>query len=95
MQYCKTKTTTSVAAAHAAETSVPAAAAPTKSRIMGVDAARGLALLGMLAVHVFPDFNDNGTPTIPWMVEHGKSLATFVLLVPLQTLWFVALGWIG
>jgi uncharacterized membrane protein len=72
--------TMSGAVAHAAETLVPAAGAPTKSRIMGVDATRGLAVLGMMAVHVFPDFNVDGTPTITLAVAAGRSAATFALL---------------
>src|SRR5512135_334044 len=80
MEHSEPETTTHGTAVLAAEPSVPPAGAPTKSRIMGVDAARGLALLGMLAVHVFPDSNGNGSPSITYMVAHGKSLATFVLL---------------
>ena len=80
MEHSEPETTTRGTAVHATETSFPPVSVPAKSRIMGVDAARGLALLGMLAVHIFPNFNENSTPTIPWMVAHGKSLATFVLL---------------
>jgi hypothetical protein len=32
----------------------------TKARVTGVDVARGPALLGMMAEHVFDDFDDSG-----------------------------------
>jgi uncharacterized membrane protein len=54
--------------------------APAKSRIMGVDIARGLALLGMVAVHTFPDLNADGTPSMAWAVAGGKAVALFALL---------------
>jgi uncharacterized membrane protein len=80
MQHTETETTTSGAAAHAAETSVPVIGTPTKSRVIGVDATRGLALLAMMAVHVFPDFNVDGTPSMTMVVAAGRSVATFALL---------------
>ncbi len=80
MEYSESETTTRSAAVHIAEISAPLAGAATKSRIMGVDAARGLALLGMVAVHVSPDFNDDGMPSMVYMVAAGKALALFVLL---------------
>jgi uncharacterized membrane protein YeiB len=36
---------------------------PTKERFLGVDIARGVALLSMLAANVFPDLDVNGEPT--------------------------------
>jgi uncharacterized membrane protein len=54
--------------------------AAKKSRIVGVDATRGLALIGMMAVHVFDDFGRNGEPTIATTVALGRAMATFVLL---------------
>lgn len=80
MEYNENKATTSGLAEHTTGTSILKAGAPTKSRIMGVDAARGLALLGMIAVHVSPDFNADGTPTIANVIAEGKAVALFVLL---------------
>jgi uncharacterized membrane protein len=51
-----------------------------RSRVVGVDVARGLALLGMMAVHSFDVFRGDGSPTIPHQFVAGRSLATFVLL---------------
>jgi uncharacterized membrane protein len=51
-----------------------------RPRLVGVDVARGLALLGMLAVHVLPDFTRNGVPTATTMIAGGRSAATFVLV---------------
>jgi uncharacterized membrane protein len=80
MEYNENQTTTRGLAAHATGTSITPAGVPTKSRIMGVDAARGLALLGMVAVHVYPNFNDGNTPSMVYVVVAGKAVALFVLL---------------
>lgn len=57
-----------------------AAVARGNARIEGVDLARGLALLGMMAVHVFPTFAHGGQPTVATVVAGGRSAATFVLV---------------
>lgn len=49
-------------------------------RITGIDAARGIALVGMLAIHVMPQFNDDFEPTLVWQVASGTSAALFALL---------------
>ncbi|MDX3451117.1 heparan-alpha-glucosaminide N-acetyltransferase domain-containing protein [Streptomyces sp. ME02-8801-2C] len=49
-------------------------------RIAGVDVARGLALLGMFSVHVFGDFEPDGSPTVAWQLAGGRSSATFALV---------------
>ncbi|MFJ4784902.1 heparan-alpha-glucosaminide N-acetyltransferase domain-containing protein [Streptomyces sp. NPDC088794] len=49
-------------------------------RIVGVDTARGLALLGMFSVHVYGAFASDGSPTPAWMLAGGRSAATFALL---------------
>src|SRR6266540_2290934 len=59
--------------------------APKKSRILGVDATRGLALLGMIAVHVyFQAFTSTDTPPRAWMlawaVAAGRTATTFILV---------------
>jgi non-ribosomal peptide synthetase-like protein len=50
------------------------------NRVLGVDVARGLALLGMMAVHVFPTFGADGSPTAATIIAGGRSAATFALL---------------
>ena len=51
-----------------------AAAAPVKTRFMGVDVVRGVALLSMLAANVFVEVvTDDGTPTLSGMTVIGRS----------------------
>jgi uncharacterized membrane protein len=50
------------------------------ARVIGVDVARGLALLGMIAVHIFDTLHGNNTPSKTQQVMAGHALATFVLL---------------
>jgi uncharacterized membrane protein len=49
-------------------------------RVVGVDVARGVALLGMMAVHCYDTFTDNGGPTVATAVAGGRSAATFVFV---------------
>jgi uncharacterized membrane protein len=62
----------------------PAALAPlgggASARLIGVDVARGLALLGMIAVHIFDTLHGNNTPSKTHQVMAGHALATFVFL---------------
>jgi uncharacterized membrane protein len=62
----------------------PAALAPaggsSAARVIGVDVARGLALLGMIAVHIFDTLHGNNTPSKTQQLMAGHALATFVLL---------------
>jgi hypothetical protein len=51
-----------------------------KPRVIGVDVARGLALFGMMATHVFGTFNEDGGPTAAMVIAAGRSVATFVLV---------------
>lgn len=53
---------------------------PRKARIIGVDAARGLALLGMMAVHVLPAVREDGEPTLVWTLGSGVAAALFAFL---------------
>src|SRR5512147_85883 len=53
---------------------------PHKPRIIGVDVARGLALLGMMAVHTFETFTPNGAPSAANVIAGGRAAATFVFL---------------
>ncbi|MFI7580927.1 heparan-alpha-glucosaminide N-acetyltransferase domain-containing protein [Kocuria kalidii] len=59
----------------------PAVAAPGKRRLVGIDAARGLALIGMIAIHILPSWDpDTFEPTAQWTVFAGRSVALFALL---------------
>ncbi len=49
-------------------------------RWLGVDAARGLALVGMMAVHIFPSRDPDGTITIAYLIASGRSSALFAVL---------------
>jgi uncharacterized membrane protein len=58
---------------------VTAEAPAARARVTGVDLARGLALLGMFAVHVFDPYTDEGG-TLAGEVAAGRSAATFALI---------------
>ena len=49
-------------------------------RVVGVDAARGVALLGMMAVHVVPPLRSDGSVSAAFLVAAGRSSALFALL---------------
>ena len=49
-------------------------------RLAGVDAARGLAVLGMVAVHVLPAENADGSVALPEQLAGGRSSAAFAVL---------------
>ena len=51
-----------------------------KTRFTGIDAARGIALIGMMAIHVLPAVTDDFSPTWSWSLFAGKSAALFALL---------------
>ena len=50
------------------------------SRVAGVDVARGVALLGMMAVHVLPTAREDGSPNLLDLVVSGRSAALFAVL---------------
>jgi uncharacterized membrane protein YeiB len=50
-----------------------------RPRVTGVDLARGLALFGMMAKHIFDDSTDTG-PTATGLIASGRSAATFALV---------------
>jgi uncharacterized membrane protein len=58
----------------------PAASATPSRRAMGVDVARALALIGMIAVHVFPAENDDGGLSWSFGIFGGRAAALFALL---------------
>ncbi|QIS10727.1 heparan-alpha-glucosaminide N-acetyltransferase domain-containing protein [Nocardia arthritidis] len=49
-------------------------------RLRGVDAARGIALIGMMAVHVLPDATVDGDPTWSFTLFGGRASALFATL---------------
>ncbi|MFC4429604.1 heparan-alpha-glucosaminide N-acetyltransferase domain-containing protein [Citricoccus alkalitolerans] len=52
-----------------------------KNRLVGIDAARGLALIGLMAVHLYPSaVGDTSDPTLAWTLFGGDSAALFALL---------------
>ncbi len=51
------------------------------NRITGLDAARGCALVGMIAVHILPAYNTNtGRPNLFWEFFAGNASALFAVL---------------
>ena len=52
----------------------------TRTRLAGVDAARGLAVLGMVAVHVLPDTDPDGSASLSDSLASGRSSAAFAVL---------------
>ncbi|MEX5301943.1 heparan-alpha-glucosaminide N-acetyltransferase domain-containing protein [Kocuria sabuli] len=71
---------------HPAAGAPPSAEAPglpliRKPRLVGVDAARGLALLGMMSIHILPAWNpETYEPTLQWQLFAGRAAALFALL---------------
>ena len=49
-------------------------------RVLGVDAARGVALLGMMAVHIVPPVDAFGDVTLAFQLAAGRSSALFAVL---------------
>ncbi|ALU40874.1 hypothetical protein AS188_15245 [Kocuria flava] len=53
---------------------------PTR-RLVGIDAARGLALIGLMAIHLLPAWDeDTGEASWSWILFSGDSAALFALL---------------
>lgn len=63
--------------AHSSHSSGPPA---SRHRLLGVDAARGVALIGMMSVHIIPDVGADGTFTAAHLIAGGRSAALFALL---------------
>lgn len=51
-----------------------------KQRLIGVDVARGIALIGMMAIHILDGFDENFQPTLAWTILSGTSAGLFALL---------------
>src|SRR5690606_17092001 len=67
-------------ASSASSASAESFAARKKKRLIGIDAARGLALIGLIAVHILPDETAGGDPSLAWTLFSGDSAALFALL---------------
>jgi uncharacterized membrane protein len=67
---------------NAASSSRTAASRSVPGRLHGIDAARGLALLGMMATHLLPTFESNAdlTPTWIGLTFSGRAAALFAVL---------------
>ncbi|MGZ5403335.1 MAG: heparan-alpha-glucosaminide N-acetyltransferase domain-containing protein [Nocardioides sp.] len=52
----------------------------TTGRLVGLDVARALALLGMVATHLLPDLTDAGEQTWPHELAGGRASALFAVL---------------
>ncbi|WP_298591318.1 heparan-alpha-glucosaminide N-acetyltransferase domain-containing protein [uncultured Kocuria sp.] len=61
------------------------AAPARRPRLVAVDAARGLALIGMIAVHILPVHDpETFEPTLQWSLFGGRAAALFALLAGLS-----------
>jgi len=52
----------------------------TTARLVGLDVARALALLGMVATHLLPDLTESGEQTWPHELAGGRASALFAVL---------------
>jgi hypothetical protein len=52
----------------------------TGGRLLGVDVARSLALIGMMSVHIFPAFDAHGSMHPAYVIAAGRSAALFATL---------------
>jgi len=55
-------------------------AAVSAPRLLGIDAARGIALFGMMAVHSLVAVGEDGSPTLSYSIAAGRSSALFAVL---------------
>jgi uncharacterized membrane protein YeiB len=62
------------------QVTVPPTRAPGKARFMGVDVARGVALLSMLAANIFDPLTAAGQPSLAVMTVRGRSATLFVIV---------------
>ena len=53
------------------------------NRVVGIDVARAVALVGMMAVHVLPDVDGEGDRSLPFLLASGNSAALFAVLAGL------------
>jgi hypothetical protein len=60
--------------------STAAALRPRTGRVLGVDAARALALVGMFATHILPLHDEDDVPTLTGLLADGRASALFAVL---------------
>ncbi len=65
---------------HAPDGAVEGSGPPRSKRFIGLDAARGVALIGMFAVHTMSAENADGNLSVAWALSSGKSSALFAIL---------------
>ena len=53
---------------------------PASARLVGVDLARAVALLGMMSVHVLPELDAAEAVTPAYLIFAGRAAALFALL---------------
>ncbi|GAA1496214.1 heparan-alpha-glucosaminide N-acetyltransferase domain-containing protein [Paeniglutamicibacter kerguelensis] len=51
-----------------------------RKRVTAIDAARCLALIGMMGIHVLPEEHSGGNPSLTWVLFAGRASALFALL---------------
>ncbi len=66
--------------AHSDSVFDPTAGPATPRRMVGVDVARGLALLGMVATHTLVERSDDGSLSLAHTIASGRSSALFAVL---------------
>lgn len=49
-------------------------------REIGIDVARGMALIGMMIVHILPAATEDGSLSTPWLLSVGKASALFAVV---------------
>ena len=49
-------------------------------RLIGVDAARALALIGMMSVHLLPGTDPDGSASTAYLISSGRASALFAVL---------------
>jgi uncharacterized membrane protein len=49
-------------------------------RLIGIDAARGVAMLAMIVLHILPPAADDGTMSLPWRLSAWNASALFALV---------------
>ncbi|WP_026820680.1 heparan-alpha-glucosaminide N-acetyltransferase domain-containing protein [Arthrobacter castelli] len=70
---------------------LPASGPASRTRLTGIDAARGAALLGMIACHIMPLY-EAGVPTFVGSAFSGRSAALFAVLAGLSLALYTGRG---
>lgn len=53
---------------------------PSRRRLVGLDVARGIALIGMIAIHTMTSDDGDGNMSLAWILALGKASALFAVL---------------